>query len=95
MSSKPFVSEVRYFRADENLRATGLLGWASILLDGRFRVEGIGIRRTSRRQLSLSFPYRDDGFGKRWFYLRPINDETRAAIEEQVLAQLALQEAVL
>jgi hypothetical protein len=88
----PRVSEVRFARADDGLRATGLDGWVSFVLDGRFKVEGVGVRRTQSGRPTLAFAYRDDGYGRRWHYLKPINDETRRAIEEQVLAQLDLGE---
>jgi hypothetical protein len=82
------VSAVRFTPADKGLRDTGLLGWASILLDGALRAEGIAVRRTRAGTLTLSFPVKDDGYGRRWQYLRPVNEETRQAIEYQVLEQL-------
>jgi hypothetical protein len=94
MDSRPVVSEVRFYCADKTQRGSGLLGWATFLLDGRLRVEGIAIRRTAGGRLALAFPFRDDGYGKRWCYLRPINDETRVAIEEQVLGQLDLDREI-
>jgi len=84
----PVVSDVRYLRADDDLRATGLLGWVSMLLDGRLRVQGVGVRRTQSGDQTLSFPFRDDGYGKRWHYIFPIDERTRASIERQVFDQL-------
>ena len=85
------VSSVRFSPADDGLRATGLLGWSSFLLGGRLRIEGVGIRRTQNGRLALSYPCRDDGNGKRWFYLRPIDDRTRRELERQVLDQIELE----
>jgi hypothetical protein len=89
----PHVSEVRFLPADDDLRATGLLGWVSILLDGRLRVQGIGVRRTQSGRPALSFPFRDDGYGKRWHYIFPIDEQTRSSIVRQVFAQLGDQVA--
>jgi hypothetical protein len=89
----PHVSEVRYLPADADLRATGLLGWVSLLLDGRLRAQGIGVRRTQSGRQTLSFPFRDDGYGKRWHYLFPIDEQTRSSIERQVFEQLGDQVA--
>jgi DNA-binding cell septation regulator SpoVG len=87
----PRVTEVRFTPADDGLRATGLLGWASFLLDSRLKVEGVGVRRTQNGRFALAFPFRDDGYGKRWHFVYPIDDATRVALEQQVLAGLDLE----
>jgi hypothetical protein len=88
----PHVTEVRFQPADDQLRATGLLGWVTCLLDGRIRIGGVAVRRTRGDRLVLSYPFRDDGWGRRWHYLRPIDDATRVSIERQVMAQVDLEE---
>ena len=85
------VSEVRFTPADDNLRATGLLGWAGFLLDVRLVIEGTAVRRTQSGRRALSFPCRDDGWGKRWHYVRPIDDTTRCELERQILDQIKVE----
>ena len=82
------VSEVRFTRAPQRLVPTGLLGRASFVIDGRLRVDGVSVRRTRSGRLALSYPVRDDGVGRRWEYLRPLDDHTRRELERQVLEQL-------
>ena len=82
------VSEVRFTPAPERLLPTGLIGWASFSLDSRFKVAGVSVRRTRSGRRVLSYPVRDDGVGLRWELLKPLDDETRRAVEEQVLAMI-------
>jgi len=82
------ISEVRFMAAPERLLPTGLLGWVSFVIDCRLRVGGVAVRRSLQGRTYLSFPARDDGIGKRWEYLKPIDDATRREIEQQVLAQI-------
>ena len=82
------VSEVRFAPAPEHLRPTGVVGWSSFTLDGCLRLEGVAVRRSTQGRTYLSYPMRDDGWGKRWQYMRPLDGETGRDIERQVLEQL-------
>jgi DNA-binding cell septation regulator SpoVG len=86
----PRVTEVRFAPADDEHREEGLLGWTSFVIDGGLKVEGVAVRRTAEGHLALAYPYRDDAHGLRRRFLRPINDQTRRALQAQVLAQLDL-----
>jgi hypothetical protein len=86
----PVVTEVYYLRADDDQRQTGLLGWVTFLLDGRYKVEGVTVRRTNKGRTTLSYPFREDVWGRQWSFIHPIDDPTRLAIERQVLARLDL-----
>jgi DNA-binding cell septation regulator SpoVG len=65
-------------------------GWCTFVLDDQFKVEGIAVRKTTLGRLALSFPFRQDSFGRRWRYLHPITDQARRSVENQVLALLDL-----
>ena len=82
------VSNVRFTPAPDHLVPTGLLGWASFLIDGQVRISGVSVRRTQRGKLTLSYPIKDDGYGQRWPYVQPINDAARVDLERQVLSAL-------
>ena len=84
----PVVTEVRPTPAPARLLPTGLLGWVSFVLDPGIQLECVAVRRTQTGRLTLSYPAKDDGWGKRWTFVRPIDNATRREIERQVLAQL-------
>lgn len=84
------VSEVRYSPASRDDSALGLLGYASFLINGAVRVDGVAVRRSLAGRLILAWPARTDAAGKRHAYLRPISDEARLALEEQVLSALGM-----
>jgi len=68
----------------------GLLGWASFELYGHVRLDGVAVRRTRDGRLTLAFPERRDATGRRHPVVRPLNDEARREIEQQVFAALGL-----
>lgn len=69
-------------------RATGLLGWVRIAMDGAFEFDSVAVRRGRNGRVVLSFPSRRDGAGRRRYFVRPLSDEARCAIEGQVLELL-------
>jgi DNA-binding cell septation regulator SpoVG len=82
---KPRVTGV-HFTASPTLDASdGRLGWVRIELDGWLEIDGIVLRRTSRGELRVCFPSKVDGSGIRRYFARPLTDEARAAIQEQVI----------
>ena len=84
----PRVSEIRFHRAADQDVGTGLLAYVSFLLDGRIRLDGVTVRRTRDGDLTLVFPERRDSAGRRHPLVRPLDNETRRAIEQQVFAAL-------
>ena len=59
MSGLPLiVTEVRFNRASDHDAATGLLGWVSLVLNGRLQLDGVAVRQTQDGGLRLSFPER-------------------------------------
>ncbi len=92
MSEKVTIANVSFTPAQPKEVKRGLLGWVSLVLDGRFRLSSIAVRRTLDGRVTLSFPTRIDGSGRQRFYFRPLDDRTRRAIESQVFTQLGLTE---
>ena len=90
MDSSIRISDVRFTRASSTEASAGLIGYTSFLLDDRIRLDGLTVRRTRRGILTLSFPAKPGRDGRDWPYVRPIDDETRQTIEQQVLAAIGL-----
>lgn len=84
--SRPVVSGVR-LRPSLGSPPGGLLGWVSCSY-GHLRLDGIALRRTRDGHLTLSYPERRDAAGRRHPVLRPLDDQARREIEEQVFAAL-------
>jgi DNA-binding cell septation regulator SpoVG len=82
------VSGLRFSPATRDDSALGLLGFASFLLNDAVRVDGVGVRRTIRGKLTLSWPTREDSAGQRHPLVHPISDDARLDLESQVLAAL-------
>lgn len=83
------VEEARFQDSTPKLAATGLLGWVSFVWGG-IRLDGVSVRRTAEGELTLSYPLREDRRGRTHPTFRPISDEVRREIEEQVFSQLGL-----
>ncbi len=89
----PFrVSQVRFTRASRTEIRSGLLGWASCVLNASLRIDGITVRRTLAGDITVSFPARTDGWGQKHSILRPLNDRVRRELEHQILRALGLEE---
>jgi DNA-binding cell septation regulator SpoVG len=68
--------------------ADGMLGWLRVQVDQWLEIDGVVLRRSSHGELRLHFPSRVDRAGFRRHYARPMNEPSRVAIQEQVIAQL-------
>ena len=86
------ISNVQFTSADPHDVDTGLLGWIRCTLNGSILLDGISLRRTRDGRPTLSFPARFDGAGRQHHYLRPLDDDTRRAIERQVFKALSFVE---
>ena len=80
------VSEVKIRFA--NARGGGLVGWASCVLNGGLFLNNIAIFENEDGTFSTQFPARRGTNDQRYFYFCPINRETRALIDDAVLAYL-------
>jgi DNA-binding cell septation regulator SpoVG len=87
------ITDIAFKAAGDALvEQTGLLGWISVTIDNRLRLDGVTLRRTADGRLTLSFPAKRDGTGRKHSYVRPIDDRTRIEIEQQVFHALGLEE---
>ena len=85
------VSEVSFVDAGRQHRHRGLLGWISLTLGNRLRLDGLTLRQTAHGRLALSYPARRDSLGSDHPYVRPLNSDTRLEIEHQVFTALGLE----
>ena len=88
MHDSLLVSNVRFYPAPPEDRESGLLGWLSFTLGGRLRLDGVSLRRKLDGHLTISYPGRKDGAGRVHHHIRPLDDETRRRIEQQVFITL-------
>jgi len=84
------VSEPRFMPATAAEAATGLLGWASVLLDGSVRIDGLAVRRKLDGGLTLAWPARTDRLGQRHPLVRPVTNAARRALESDIFRALGL-----
>ncbi len=82
------VSEVRFSEATEQDEQAGLLGFVACTVNGLLRLDGIALRRTRAGDLVLSFPARRDRLGADHPIVRPLGNEVRRSVQDQVLLAL-------
>lgn len=68
----------------------GLLGWVSVVLNDRLRLDSIAVRLTSSGGITLSYPARHGQFP----VVRPVDHESRREIERLVFDRLRRKEGV-
>lgn len=86
------VTEVRFAPASDHDERQGLVGYVALVLNDALRLDGLTLRRSGDDELYLAYPTRTDGAGCRHALLRPLDDEARRWIEEQVFAELGIGE---
>lgn len=91
MADSLVVSNLRFAPASPEDQERGLLGWLAFNLGGVLRLDGVALRRTSGGRLALSFPARRDARGHNHHYVRPLDDDTRIYIEQQILELLGTE----
>ena len=90
------VSDIRirtWTRASDGDIRTGLMGYLSLVC-GPWIMDGITVRRTADGRMTLSFPERRDGQGRRHPFIRPADDAARQAIEKAVFGAATVAEGV-
>ena len=87
------ISRVKFTPASREQCEVGLLGWIACRLNHDLQLDGLTLRRGLDGRLRLNFPARRDSRQRQRFYLRPIGDRARRAIEQQVFQALRLHEA--
>ena len=89
MRSPLEVSDIHFHPAAPDQRAKGLHGWVLCVLNGVVILDSLAIRRNVEGRFVISFPGRIDAGGKRHPYFQAATPAARAAIESQVLRELA------
>jgi DNA-binding cell septation regulator SpoVG len=87
------VDRIELVTAGPEAAETGLIGFITCRLNHALQLDGLALRKTQDGRHVLSFPARRDHAGRQRFYVRPLDDETREAIESQVLSALGIPAA--
>lgn len=82
------MAEVRVAPASRADVQKGLLGYVSCTLDGRYRIDGLALRRTAQGRHTISFPENRRGF----LVLRPRSAALWRDLETQILHELGLDQ---
>lgn len=82
------VTDVRFVPAKPDLRATGMRGWASCIVDGKWRFDSMSVRRGRDGRYRVAFPTRTDANGVEHALYLPTERATTDAIEDAVLAEV-------
>jgi hypothetical protein len=93
MNPSLMITNVQFTSAPPEDADTGLLGHVSCTLNDGLRLDGLAVRRTRDGRLTLSYPGRKDGAGHQHFYVRPLDDAARLAIEEGIFLALGFAPA--
>ncbi len=86
------IRNVVFTSAKPEEAQTGLIGWVSAIIDESLTIDGIAVRRMRSGRLSLSFPARRNGRGRKFYYFRPLHDKARKEVERQVFSSLGFRE---
>lgn len=89
--AEPQVSIRSWVRGSADDQRRGLLGFVSLVY-GDLVLDGITVRRTEAGRLTLSYPERRDGQGRRHALMRPIDDEARLRIEKAIFEAATVTE---
>ena len=85
------VHDVAFSPADARRRARGVVGFATVSLNGSVRVSGFKVWRDPEGIYSVSFPTKRDRLGKYHVVLEPLGPAARRSIEGQILDALREQ----
>ena len=85
------VRELRFLRASRSDAARGLLAYVRCSYSGLI-LSGITVRRTRGGGLTVAFPTRRDGDGRRHPYIVPADSSTRRSLEEQIIGAYLVSE---
>lgn len=88
------ISNVRFTAAGPEEITSGLIGYVSVTLNGSLRLDGLALRRTADGRMTISYPSRKDGSGRKHPLIRPLDDASRKELETQILGALGLEELV-
>jgi DNA-binding cell septation regulator SpoVG len=80
------VTEARFSAAPGRDRATGLMGWLSIVINNSIKIDGLTLRRNRDGRLYVGFPRRR---GSEHYLVHPISDHARREVQHQILEAIA------
>lgn len=79
--------QVRCVAVPANLRAGGLRCFAQVVIDETLFVDGLAVRVTQAGKAIVTWPERRDREGRLHTIVRILDEKTRVAIEDAVLAE--------
>jgi len=85
------ITNIAFSPAPEPVERTGLLGWIECTVNGALRLDGLAVRRTFDGRLTLTFPAGRDARGRPRRFVRPLGEQARLAIEQQILSAIAAE----
>ena len=83
------ITHVTFVRASRRHEREGLLGWVKCVVADTLVLDGIALRRTLAGRLSITFPEREDGAGRRHSYIHPVDRAAAQQIERAIFKALA------
>lgn len=86
MSPLSLVTGIRVARASRALESTGLVLFASCIICGVVRLDGITVRRTATGGLVVTYPARKSRAGRQHAVARLVDAEVRAELEARLIA---------
>jgi DNA-binding cell septation regulator SpoVG len=93
MRSPWTLSEIKFTPASFEQRSDGLVAFVAVTLNGSLRIDGITVRRSLTGRLYVAFPRHRDSRGEEQYVVRPLDQETTAHLESQILAAFHMEEA--
>ena len=85
------VSNVRFTPATQRDVEDGLLGYLCLALNEVLVLDGLALRRSADGSKYISYPSRTDRAGSRHPYVRPLGDDARRTIQDQVFEALGVR----
>lgn len=89
--TRPLITAIRITPASTREKRRGLRAYASFIVDGAWRVDGVTVRLTAAGTLVLSYPSRLDRWGTEHPYVLPTDDAVRREVEAAVFAAMELE----
>jgi hypothetical protein len=83
------ISDIAFSPCTGPERATGLLGWFALNVDGLWRFDGIALRQKLGGDTTISFPSRRSRGGSERPYVRPLDRALRAELQDAIRDHLA------
>ncbi|MBU0755606.1 MAG: septation protein SpoVG family protein [Planctomycetes bacterium] len=94
MSGDIKISNIQFKPSGNKETESGICGWVSCTVDDRFHLDGIVVRRIRDGRMTLTFPASRDRYGNQHFIVRPLTNDIRRTIEQQIFQALGLQGGV-